>query len=198
MLELDVTDPSQVEAVRDELGRRWDRVDGALHAIGFAPPSCLGGGFVDAPWEDVAVALQISAYSLKTLADVVVPHMSGGGSIVGLDFDNSTQAWPAYDWMGVAKAALESTSRYLARDLGPQGIRVNLVAAGPIKTLAAKSIPGFQRFEDVWDERSPLGWDVKADADAVARSCVALLSDWFPKTTGEIVHVDGGFHSAAV
>ena len=144
-------------AVRDELGRRWDRVDGALHAIGFAPPSCLGGGFVDAPWEDVAVALQISAYSLKTLADVVVPHMSGGGSIVGLDFDNSTQAWPAYDWMGVAKAALESTSRYLARDLGPQGIRVNLVAAGPIKTLAAKSIPGFQRFEDVWDERSPLG-----------------------------------------
>ena len=121
MLELDVTDPGQVEAVRDELGRRWDRVDGALHAIGFAPPSCLGGGFVDAPWEDVAVALQISAYSLKTLADVVVPHMSGGGSIVGLDFDNSTQAWPAYDWMGVAKAALESTSRYLARDLGPAG-----------------------------------------------------------------------------
>ncbi len=197
VLELDVTDPGQVAAVRDELGRRWDRVDGALHAIGFAPPSCLGGGFVDAPWEDVSVALQISAYSLKTLCDVVVPHMAEGGSIVGLDFDNSTQAWPAYDWMGVAKAALESTSRYLARDLGPKGVRVNLVAAGPIKTLAARSIPGFQRFEDVWDERSPLGWDVKADADAVARSCVALLSDWFPKTTGEIVHVDGGFHSTA-
>jgi enoyl-[acyl-carrier protein] reductase I len=197
VLELDVTDPAQVTAVRDELGRRWGTVDGALHAIGFAPPSCLGGGFVDAPWEDVAVALQVSAYSLKTLADVVVPHMRGGGSIVGLDFDNSTQAWPAYDWMGVAKAALESTSRYLARDLGPKGVRVNLVAAGPIKTLAAKSIPGFQRFEDVWDERSPLGWDVKADADAVARACIALLSDWFPKTTGEIVHVDGGFHSVA-
>jgi enoyl-[acyl-carrier protein] reductase I len=152
---------------------------------------------VDAPWEDVSVALQISAYSLKTLCDVVVPHMAGGGSIVGLDFDNSTQAWPAYDWMGVAKAALESTSRYLARDLGPQGIRVNLVAAGPIKTLAARSIPGFQQFEDVWDERSPLGWDVRQDADAVARSCAALLSDWFPKTTGEIVHVDGGFHAVA-
>ena len=154
-------------------------------------------GTAEAPWEDVAVALQVSAYSLKTLADVVVPHMSAGGSIVGLDFDNSTQAWPAYDWMGVAKAALESTSRYLARDLGPKGVRVNLVAAGPIKTLAAKSIPGFQRFEDVWDERSPLGWDVKADAEAVARSCVGLLSDWFPKTTGEIVHVDGGFHATA-
>ncbi len=197
VLELDVTDVAQVAAIRDELGQRWGRLDGALHAIGFAPPSCLGGGFLDAPWEDVAVALQVSAYSLKTVADVVVPHLTDGGSIVGLDFDNSTQAWPAYDWMGVAKAALESTSRYLARDLGPKGIRVNLVAAGPIKTLAAKSIPGFQRFEDVWDERSPLGWDVKSDADAVARACVALLSDWFPKTTGEIVHVDGGFHAVA-
>ena len=197
VLELDVTSPEQVAAVRDALGDRWGRVDGALHAIGFAPPSCLGGGFTEAPWEDVSVALQISAYSLKTLADVVVPHMSAGGSIVGLDFDNSRQAWPAYDWMGVAKAALESTSRYLARDLGPKAIRVNLVAAGPIKTLAAKSIPGFSKFEDVWDDRAPLGWDVKADADAVARSVVALLSDWFPKTTGEIVHVDGGFHAIA-
>jgi enoyl-[acyl-carrier protein] reductase I len=197
VLELDVTDSDQVAAARDAIGERWERVDGALHAIGFAPPSCLGGGFLEAPWDDVAVALQISAYSLKTLADVVVPHMSAGGSIVGLDFDNSTQAWPAYDWMGVAKAALESTSRYLARDLGEKGIRVNLVAAGPIKTLAARSIPGFQRFEDVWDDRSPLGWDVKEDADAVARSCVGLLSDWFPKTTGEILHVDGGFHATA-
>ncbi|HLT15698.1 MAG TPA: enoyl-ACP reductase FabI [Acidimicrobiales bacterium] len=197
VLELDVTDESHVAAVRDELGRRWGRVDGALHAIGFAPPSCLGGGFTEAPWEDVATALRISAYSLKTLADVVVPHMADGGSIVGLDFDNSTQAWPAYDWMGVAKAALESTSRYLARDLGPKGIRVNLVAAGPIKTLAARSIPGFAKFEDVWDERSPLGWDVKGDAEAVARSVVALLSDWFPKTTGELIRVDGGFHAIA-
>jgi enoyl-[acyl-carrier protein] reductase I len=197
VLELDVTSSEHVVAVRDTIGERWGRVDGALHAIGFAPPSCLGGGFMEAPWEDVSVALQISAYSLKTLAEVVVPHMSEGGSIVGLDFDNSTQAWPAYDWMGVAKAALESTSRYLARDLGAQGVRVNLVAAGPVRTLAARSIPGFSVFEDVWDDRCPLGWVVKADADAVARSCVALLSDWFPKTTGEIVHVDGGFHAVA-
>ncbi len=195
VLELDVTDPAQVAAARDAIGERWGRVDGALHAIGFAPAACLGGGFMEAGWDDVSVALQVSAYSLKTLAEVVVPHMTDGGSIVGLDFDNSRQAWPAYDWMGVAKAALESTSRYLARDLGPKGIRVNLIAAGPVRTLAAKSIPGFSRFEDVWDERSPLGWDVRADADAVARSCVALLSDWFPKTTAEIVHVDGGYHS---
>jgi enoyl-[acyl-carrier protein] reductase I len=195
VLELDVTDAAHVAAVRDAIGERWDRVDGALHAIGFAPASCLGGGFLDAPWEDVAVAMQVSAYSLKALADVVVPHMSGGGSIVGLDFDNSTQAWPAYDWMGVAKAALESTCRYLARDLGPKGVRVNLVAAGPIRTLAAKSIPGFAAFEDVWDDRAPLGWDIRADGDAVARSCLALFSDWLPKTTGEILHVDGGVHA---
>ncbi|HEY1119397.1 MAG TPA: enoyl-ACP reductase FabI [Acidimicrobiales bacterium] len=193
VLELDVTVPEHVESVRAALADRWDRVDGALHAIGFAPESCLGGGFTEAPWEDVAVAMQISAYSLKTIADVVVPLMPGGGSIVGLDFD-ATQAWPAYDWMGVAKAALESTSRYLARDLGPKQVRVNLVAAGPIRTLAAKSIPGFSAFEDVWDDRAPLGWDVN-DSAGVARSTVALLSDWFPQTTGEIIHVDGGYHA---
>jgi len=193
VLELDVTVPDHVEAVRDALAERWGRLDGALHAIGFAPESCLGGGFTEAPWEDVAVALRISAYSLKTIADVVVPLMPDGGSIVGLDFD-ATQAWPAYDWMGVAKAALESTSRYLARDLGPKGVRVNLVAAGPIRTMAAKSIPGFKAFEDVWDDRAPLGWDVN-DSSGVARTTVALLSDWFPQTTGEIVHVDGGYHA---
>jgi enoyl-[acyl-carrier protein] reductase I len=198
VLELDITDTTHIEAVRDAIGERWGQVDGAVHAIGFAPPACLGGGFLDAGWEDVSVALQVSAYSLKALADVVVPHMPAGSAIVGLDFDNSTQAWPAYDWMGVAKAALESTSRYLARDLGPKGIRVNLVAAGPVRTLAAKSIPGFSTFEDVWDDRSPLGWDVRADAEAVAKSVLGLLSDWFPKTTGEIVHVDGGFHAVAV
>lgn len=197
VLELDVTDPAHVAAVRDELGQRWGRVDGAVHAIGFAPPSCLGGEFLEAPWEDVAVAMQVSAYSLKTLVDVVAPHMTEGGSIVGLDFDNSTQAWPAYDWMGVAKAALESTSRYLARDLGARRIRVNLIAAGPVRTLAAKSIPGFAKFEDVWDDRAPLGWDVREDGEAVAKTCAALLSDFFPKTTGEIVHVDGGFHAVA-
>jgi enoyl-[acyl-carrier protein] reductase I len=195
VLELDVTVPEQADAVRERLVEKWGGVDGALHAIGFAPPSCLGGGFLEAPWEDVSTALQISAYSLKTVAGVVVPLMEDGGSIVGLDFDNSTQAWPAYDWMGVAKGALESCSRYLAKELGPRGIRVNLVAAGPIKTVAARSISGFSKFEDVWDERAPLGWNVKGDQDAVGRACVALLSDWFPKTTGELVHVDGGFHA---
>jgi enoyl-[acyl-carrier protein] reductase I len=196
VLELDVTSPEQAEAVRSRLAEKWGEVDGVLHAIGFAPPSCLGGGFMDAPWDDVAVALQISAYSLKVLADVVVPVMGdAGGSIVGLDFDNSRQAWPAYDWMGVAKSAFESCARYMAKELGPRGVRVNLVAAGPIKTVAARSIAGFAKFEDVWDERAPLGWNVKGDQEAVGRACVALLSDWFPKTTGEVVHVDGGFHA---
>src|SRR3954471_18378113 len=195
--ELDVTQPDQVDDVRAKLTEKWGAVDGALHAIGFAPPTCLGGGFMDAPWDDVAVAFHISTYSLKVLADVVVPLMAnaGGGSIVGLDFDNSVMAFPAYDWMGVAKAALASTARYLARDLGAQSIRVNLVAAGPIRTVAAKSIPAFAQFETVWAERAPLGWDVRADYEAVGRACVALLSDWFPKTTGEMVHVDGGFHA---
>jgi len=193
VLEFDVSDPAHVELVRDTLAARWDRIDGALHAIGFAPATCLGGNFLDTGWDDVSVALNVSAYSLKALADVVAPLMTDGGSIVGLDFD-ATVSWPAYDWMGVAKSALESTSRYLARYLGPQGIRVNLVSAGPIKTIAARSIPGFSRFEDVWDERAPLGWDVK-DSSAVAQACVALLSDWFPLTTGEIVHVDGGYHA---
>jgi enoyl-[acyl-carrier protein] reductase I len=197
VLELDVTQPDHVALVRDRLAEKWGSIDGALHAIGFAPPSCLGGGFIEAPWEDVAVAFHVSTYSLKVLADVVVPLMepAGGGSIVGLDFDNSTMAFPAYDWMGVAKAALQSTARYLARDLGPKGIRVNLIAAGPIRTVAAKSIPAFAQFEEVWAERAPLGWDVKADHESVGRACVALLSDWFPKTTGEVVHVDGGFHA---
>lgn len=193
VLELDVTEPDHVVAVREHLAERWGRVDGALHAIGFAPEACLGDGVMKADWDDVAVALQISAYSLRTVADAVAPLMAEGGSIVGLDFD-ATVAWPAYDWMGVAKAALESTSRYLARDLGEQGIRVNLVAAGPIRTVAARSIPGFSRFEDVWSDRAPLGWDID-DPEAVARACVALLSDWFPKTTGEILHVDGGYHA---
>ncbi len=193
VLELDVANAEHAVAVREHLERTWGRVDGALHAIGFAPQSCLGGNFMGAPWEDVAVAMQISAYSLKTIAEICAPLMTEGGSIVGLDFD-ATVAWPAYDWMGVCKAAFESTCRYLARDLGPKQIRVNLIAAGPIKTMAAKSIPGFTAFEDAWAPRAPLGWDVR-NAEPVARSCVALLSDWFPATTGEIVHVDGGYHA---
>ena len=166
-----------------------------LHSVAFAPQSCLGGGFLDAPWEDVRVALEVSAFSLKSLAAGLLPlfKAAGGGSVVGLDFD-ATVAWPGYDWMGVAKAALESTARYLARDLGPHRVRVNLVAAGPVRTVAARAIPGFERFEEVWGQRAPLGWDI-TDSSAVAKACVALLSDLFPATTGERVHVDGGFHA---
>ncbi len=193
VMELDITDTSHIQAVREALGERWGSIDGALHAIGFAPPACLGEDFMAADWDDVGTALHVSAYSLKSLAEIVVPLMGPGGSIVGLDFDASV-AWPAYGWMGVAKAAFESTCRYLARQLGPQGIRVNLIAAGPIKTTAAKSIPEFQLFEDGWNPRAPLGWDVH-DTEPVARSAVALLSDWLPATTGEILHVDGGFHA---
>lgn len=193
VLELDVTQPDHLVTVRDDLTTRWGRVDGVVHSIGFAPEVCLGDDFMAAQWDDVAVALHISAYSLKALADAFVPLMGRGGAFVGLDFDN-TVAWPAYNWMGVAKSSLESVNRYLAKALGPQGIRSNLVAAGPIKTMAAKSIPGFQKFEDVWDDRAPLGWDV-TDGEPVARAVVALLSDWFPATTGEIVHVDGGYHA---
>jgi enoyl-[acyl-carrier protein] reductase I len=193
VLDLDVSDPAQVTSAGAAVAERWDRVDGVLHAIGFAPAVCLGGTFMDAQWDDVAVALNVSAYSLKALADAFGPLMTSGGSIVGLDFD-ARVAWPAYDWMGVAKAALESTSRYLARELGPQRIRVNLVAAGPVKTMAAKSIPGFSAFEDVWSQRAPLGWDV-TDPSPVAKACVALLSDWFPATTGSMVMVDGGYHA---
>lgn len=192
VLELDVTEPSHAETVREHL-RDGGGVDGALHAIGFAPESCLGGNFLASPWEDVSTAMHISAYSLKVVADVVAPNMPDGGNIVGLDFDASV-AWPVYDWMGVAKAAFESTARYLAKYLGPQNIRVNLVAAGPVRTMAAKSIPGFSEFEEAWTLRAPLGWEI-TDSEPVAKACVALLSDWFPATTGEIVHVDGGYHA---
>jgi enoyl-[acyl-carrier protein] reductase I len=191
IVELDVTNADDLAALAERVG---GRLDGVLHAIAFAPESCLGGGFVDAPWSDVAVAFQVSAYSLAALARAALPLMDEGGSIVGLDFDNSRQAWPVYDWMGVAKSAFESTARYLARELGPHRIRVNLVAAGPIRTLAARSIPGFEHFETVWAGRAPLGWDIR-DHAPVARAAVALLSDWFPATTGEMVHVDGGFHA---
>ncbi|MDT4912757.1 MAG: meromycolic acid enoyl-[acyl-carrier-protein] reductase [Pseudonocardiales bacterium] len=197
VIELDVADGGHLETLADRVREHVDGIDGVVHAIGFAPASCLGGGFLDAPWDDVATAVQVSAYSLKSLATAALPLFpDSGGSIVGLDFD-ARVAWPAYDWMGVAKAALESTSRYLARELGPRHIRVNLIAAGPIRTMAAKSIPGFSQFEDAWDGRAPLGWD-NNDAEPVARSTLALLSDWFPATTGELVHVDGGFHAMGV
>lgn len=193
VLEFDVTNPAHVPALRDHLASTWGRVDAALHAIGFAPEACLGDDFMGATWDDVKVALEISAYSYKTLAEVVTPLMTNGGSVVGLDFD-ATVAWPAYNWMGVAKAALESTNRYLAKAHGGDNIRFNLIAAGPIRTIAAKSIPAFSKFEDVWDDKAPLGWDVR-DSSAVARTTVALLSDWFPATTASMIYVDGGYHA---
>ena len=168
-------------------------LDGVVHSIGFAPQSVMGGNFMSGAWDDVAVALHVSAYSLKALAEAALPLMSEGGSIVGLTFD-ARYAWPVYDWMGVAKAAFESVNRYLARDLGPLGVRCNVVSAGPLLTTAAKHIPGFDQMEGHWDERAPLGWD-SSDTEPAARAVTALLSDWFPSTTGEMIHVDGGVHA---
>ncbi|HEX6249372.1 MAG TPA: enoyl-ACP reductase FabI [Nocardioidaceae bacterium] len=194
VIELDVTDQEHLDRLPDLLREHVDSLDGVVHSIAYGnPETLLGGKFLDGPWPDVAQAVQVSAYSLKSLATACLPLMGQGGSVVGMTFD-ATVAWPAYDWMGVAKAGLESCSRYLARDLGPQGIRVNLVSAGPLKTLAAKAIPGFEDLESMWSDRSPLGWDEK-DQEPTAKAVVALLSDFFPATTGEIVHVDGGYHA---
>ena len=197
VLELDINLPADMEALVADLGQRWGAVDGALHAIAYAPEDALGGNFLNTPVESAQVAFTTSAFSLKTLVVGLLPLMkaAGGGSVVTLDFDNR-QAWPAYDWMGVAKAALQSVIRYLARDLGDQKIRINAVSAGPLGTVAAKSIPGFSAFQEVWNKRAPLGWDT-GDPEPVARMACVLLSDWAPKTSGEIVHVDGGFHAMA-
>ena len=193
VIELDVTDPAQLAALPDKVREHVDGLDGVLHSIAFGPQSVLGGEFLNAKWDDVAKALQVSTYSYQALAVACLPLMQSGGSIVGLTFD-ATKAWPVYDWMGVAKAGLESASRYLALHLGKQGIRSNLVSAGPLRTMAAKSIPGFEQFEDAWADRAPLGWDLH-DTTATGKAICALLSDWFPATTGEVVHVDGGYHA---
>ncbi len=194
VLELDVTDEEHLAGLADAVREHADHLDGVVHSIAYGnPETLLGGKFLTGPWPDVAQALQVSAYSLKSLATAAQPLMGPGGSIVGLTFDAGV-AWPVYDWMGVAKAALESCSRYLARDLGPHGIRVNLVAAGPLQTLAAKAIPGFEELDAMWESKSPLGWDNR-DQTPTAKAVCALLSDFFPATTGEIVHVDGGFHA---
>jgi meromycolic acid enoyl-[acyl-carrier-protein] reductase len=196
VLELDVNEPAHLDAVADDLERRWGALDGVLHAIAFAPEDALGGAFLTAPPESAELAFRTSAYSLKALAAKLLPLLEKAeppGSLVGLDFDG-TVAWPVYDWMGVAKAALESVSRYLARDLGPRGVRSNLVSAGPIKTMAARSIPGFGELADAWERGAPLGWDVR-DPAPVADACLFLLSPLSRAITGEIVHVDGGFHA---
>lgn len=193
VLEMDVTDEAQIASVAADVERRWGRLDAAVHAVGFAPPDCLGGGFLETPWESVSTAMRVSAYSLQAMARCFTPLMPGGGSIVALTFD-STVAWPLYDWMGPTKAALESIVRYLARDLGERGVRVNSVAAGPLETMAAKSIPGFDGLKRLWRLQAPLGWD-SADAGPVADAVVFLLSDLARGITGEMLHVDGGFHA---
>ena len=193
VLELDANDDAQIAAVASELDSRWGGLDGFLHAIAFAPQDALGGNFLDTPWESAQTAFRTSAFSLKALANGLLPLMSGGASIVSMDFD-ATVAWPIYDWMGVSKAALESITRYLARDLGPSGIRVNCVSAGPLRTMAAKSIPGFDVLAGAWSRRSPLPWDT-SDPEPVARTVLFLLSDWARGISGEVVHVDGGYHA---
>ena len=195
VLELDVNNPDDFAALASGLEDRWGGLDGALHAIAFAPGDALGGNFMSAPADSASIAFQTSAYSFKALAESLLPLLSSneGGSLVGMDFDGSV-AWPVYDWMGVAKAALESVSRYLARDLGPSGVRVNLVSAGPVETPAAGGIPGFEDLASMWGDQAPLGWDT-SDAAAVADTVLFLLSDLSRRVTGEIVHVDGGFHA---
>jgi enoyl-[acyl-carrier protein] reductase I len=194
VLELDVNEPAHVETVRDELASRWGTLDGFLHAIAFAPQDALGGNFLHTEWDSVATAVKTSAFSLKALAAGFLPLMEQrGGSIVSLDFD-ARVAWPVYDWMGVAKAGLESVTRYLARDLGPKGIRVNTVSAGPLRTMAGKGIPGFDAITDLWGRRAPLGWDV-TDPTPVGNTVAFLLSDLSAGITGELIHVDGGFHA---
>ena len=195
VIELDVTNQEHLDNLVSNVSPHLSALDGVVHSIGFAPEAALGGNFLNTKWDDVATAVQVSAYSLKSLTMAAKPLFTqeSGASVVGLTFD-ATVAWPKYDWMGVAKAALESTNRYLARDLGKENIRFNLVAAGPLATIAAKNIPGFEQFENVWNAKSPLTWDTK-DPVPAALCAIALLSDFFPKTTGEIIHVDGGVHA---
>jgi enoyl-[acyl-carrier protein] reductase I len=198
VIELDINEPQHLVRLREDVTERWGALDGALHAIAYAPEDALGGNFLNTPPESAQTAFMTSAFSFKTLAAGLLPlfRAAGGGSLVTLDFDNR-QAWPAYDWMGVAKAALESVTRYLARDLGPEHIRVNAISAGPLATVAAKAIPGIELFDQAWKDRAPLGWDI-SDPEPVARMACVLFSDWAPSTTGELIHVDGGFHSMAV
>jgi enoyl ACP reductase len=193
VLELDVNSSADLDALTGELRERWGEVDGVLHAIAFAPEDALGGRFMTAPADSALEAFRTSAFSLKALAAAVEPLMGEGGSVVGLDFDASV-AWPIYDWMGVAKAALESVCRYLARDLGPRGIRVNLVSAGPLGTIAARGIPGFDQLAELWQQQAPLGWDI-SDPTPVAAAISFLMSDYSRGISGEILHVDGGFHA---
>lgn len=196
VIELDVTNSEHLESLSGKVSEHVSGLDGVVHSIGFAPASCLGNPFLEAPWEDVATTVHVSAYSFMSLTRAVLPLLSEGSSVVGMDFD-ARQAWPAYNWMGVAKAGLESVTRYLAKELGPEQIRVNLVAAGPVRTVAAKSIPGSDDIEEQWGSRAPLGWKVD-DPEPVGKSVCALLSDWLPATTGSMIWADGGFHAVGM
>ena len=196
VVELDVTNTEHLGTLADRLREHVDSLDGVVHSIGFAPQEAMGEGFTEVAWEHAATAFQVSTWSLASLTQACRPLFAEQASVVGLTFDASV-AWPVYGWMGAAKAALESTSRYLARELGPEGVRVNLVAAGPLRSMAMKAIPGSKQFEEAWEQRAPLGWSV-TDTEPAGKAVVALLSDWFPATTGEIVHVDGGFHAVGV
>jgi meromycolic acid enoyl-[acyl-carrier-protein] reductase len=193
VIELDATSAEDLAQLPSRVKEHLGSLDGIVHAIAFAPQTALGGNFLETEWSDVSTAVEVSAYSLKSITTACLPVLNNPSSVVGLTFD-ATVSWPVYDWMGVAKAAFESTSRYLAKYLGPKGIRVNLVSAGPLRTTAAKGIPGFATMEELWTDRAPLGWDL-TDTEAAAKGLVALLSDWFPATTGEMIHVDGGLHS---
>jgi len=193
VIELDATNEEDLKELSSRVAEHFDSLDGIVHAIAFAPQSALGGNFLETEWSDVSNAVEVSAYSLKSITVALRENLSDSSSVVGLTFDASV-SWPVYDWMGVAKAAFESTSRYLARYLGPEGVRVNLVSAGPLRTTAAKGIPGFATMEELWTDRAPLGWDL-TNTEPAAKAIVALLSDFFEATTGEIVHVDGGLHS---
>lgn len=193
VIELDATSAEDLAALPSRIRENIGEIDGIVHAIAFAPQTALGGNFMQTEWSDVATAVEVSAYSLKSITTAALPVLKNPSSVVGLTFDASV-SWPVYDWMGVAKAAFESTARYLARYLGQSGVRVNLISAGPLRTTAAKGIPGFATMEELWTDRAPLGWDLN-DTEAAAKGIVGLLSDWFPATTGEIVHVDGGLHS---
>lgn len=193
VIELDAASDEDLAALAGRVKETIGSLDGIVHAIAFAPQTALGGNFLETEWADVATAVQVSAYSLKSITMSAHSVLNNPSSVVGLTFDASV-SWPVYDWMGVAKAAFESTSRYLARYLGKDGIRVNLVSAGPLRTTAAKGIPGFATMEELWTDRAPLGWDL-SNTEPAAKALVALLSDWFPATSGEIIHVDGGLHS---
>ena len=193
VIELDATNDEDLAALAERVKTTIGSLDGIVHAIAFAPQTALGGNFLETEWSDVSTAVHVSAYSLKSITMAAMPVMNKPSSVVGLTFD-ATISWPVYDWMGVAKAAFESTSRYLARYLGKDGVRVNLVSAGPLRTTAAKGIPGFATMEELWTDRAPLGWDL-SNTEPAAKALVALLSDWFPATSGEIIHVDGGLHS---